>query len=1262
MKKRIIAAMTALVMVVTMIPGTAFAASETNSEVATRLIKELVEGGDKAGDSVTVHYTNADLKALNDATLAYENLGDVEKIEFNDGGWDEKLTVATAVFKLYLDKAKAYKDAAANIKENTLDSQNLPAATEPYNGLDLSKTTPINGQAVVVDNIKDKTAVDMNLVTAGTLKSELVNATTEKTYVTADVEVSKETNDLVKALYQVNPSTKVADAFDGNLKTALQVVEGINGKEYNSTNKSALNDMFDAVNASMKIADYGKCVSYIYLSKDYNDYYRVYMEKEALLDADIEMNAATEALTDKYDGAESPAAVNTPAVINVDTYESAKADKVVAEAVAKKYEDTKYDGEAKTGLATEIGNVTTGIEQYEAKVKIKNEIEALAEKTMNMETYYAYTRLKAVHNGEMDTIDNYFTSKTVAKRPIQAAYNKLGEAATAFETTISKADLANYFGQSVKNKIKKLPSINKVKISDYEAIKTIVNELNDYIDLRIKLTDLKDNEKFAINSKVLKFNSGEINFTDTSIFDLSIVDSFIAKSPLTGEDIEYLAAAVKGYYNIFDSNEYNGAVNALKVFATTDITNGTLLGKIIGESNDFELSAEFTKEDRDSVAELIEAYEKATAKLTTEEVNKIETDNLAEATAYKSAKEAVRLYDKAQTTAIKNDVIKINTLVTNDDKSGYGIILENEKPSSSTLDIYANNKSIFDKIDAMYAADKDLEYLFNYIHVTNSSLNPVGEFSVAATKLANARAEYEAHYADTTVPEITQSAKTVVKMINELPEIDGETSYADVKAAADAYLAADKAYKELSGMDQFYVSNNYKLEAYKATVKTQLVRTIDAEINANLEYIVSGKLSAEQVTATKEIRATLDQYATILTGSYDGEVNIMTGNASGMFPNDFTNGAEFFAAYKIICTEAYAPLVVEIKAADKAIDAAVALTTGEAKADNATESKTILLGVELYNALSKEAKELLVDATTLDALEANLSQTEENIADLLADVDGARAFLLEYAVIDDIEDQKLVDGIARPEVVVKDLDGNTLVKGVDYDVRYVGNNKVNDKASVIIFALGNKYAGELEVNFKIVADKPVAPTGLKVVDSDQGVLKIVADTVKDAQYKFYVKKVGETKWTASKLKNTPEVTFYGLDKNAKYQVKAVVFLNDEHSDATIMDGVYWTNRVGTKAAAMYKPSIKSVTIKNRVAKITVNKVDYNKVKYALGFKKGNAKNFKWFEPNAKTVKTLKNLKKGVKYTFAIKYQYTSEVSGTIIKSNGASKTVTKVAK
>ena len=194
------------------------------------------------------------------------------------------------------------------------------------------------------------------------------------------------------------------------------------------------------------------------------------------------------------------------------------------------------------------------------------------------------------------------------------------------------------------------------------------------------------------------------------------------------------------------------------------------------------------------------------------------------------------------------------------------------------------------------------------------------------------------------------------------------------------------------------------------------------------------------------------------------------------------------------------------------------------------------------------------------------------------------------------------------------------------------------------------------------AIKLVAPTGLKVTGTDQGILKIVVDKVEGLQYKFYVRKVGNEKWVASKIKDANTVTFTGLTKNAKYQVKAVTVLDGKESKATVMKGYVWTNRVGSKAAAMYKPVIKNVTIKNRVAKITVNKVNYNKAQYALGFKKAGAKDFKWFAPNAKTVKTVKNLKKGVKYTFTMRYQYTSKVSGTIVKNNKWAKYVTKVAK
>ena len=95
---------------------------------------------------------------------------------------------------------------------------------------------------------------------------------------------------------------------------------------------------------------------------------------------------------------------------------------------------------------------------------------------------------------------------------------------------------------------------------------------------------------------------------------------------------------------------------------------------------------------------------------------------------------------------------------------------------------------------------------------------------------------------------------------------------------------------------------------------------------------------------------------------------------------------------------------------------------------------------------------------------------------------------------------------------------------------------------------------------------------------------------------------------------------------------------------------------------MYKPEIKTITIKNGVAKLGVKTFNYNNIKYAVGFKKAGAKNFKWLNPTAKTVKTVKNLKKGVKYTFSVRYQYTSEVSNTIVKSTKWAKYVTRVAK
>ena len=1260
MKKRIIAALTALVMVVTMIPASAFAATETpktDVQKAEDLVIALVQGEDdtvnakdpKKDGQVTVNYTNADLKALDAAYAAYNKLGKGEQADF-DATTFTKLKLAKKAFVKYLEVAKNYSTEAKKFTEKSLTATNIVniKAGDAYVALDVSAADIAGSTGITVkalDNIQDKPAVDVSLIKNVDIKNA------DKAYKQEDIAVTDEQNNIVKALYTAIDGDAVASELNTNFTAALAKIDAIKGADKvvsaDGTIDGASNGLFAAINEVMtsKVAAYGKVSNYIYLAANYDAFLRLNAEKMTFEAANDEMDAATLTLknTDKKLGP----VVNyvdgkTPVV--EENYTAAKAAYDAAKAVLDKYKDTTYDGKSKTDLKAALDKMRDDdektfngtLEKYERAVEAKALITELDGKTIDFALYEKYNTLLG-YSAEFNTfadLDQYFVAKDATKfeNALEKKYKEIAKAVATFKTTVSKRAVADRYGNDIKAAIDKLPAA--IKITDEKAINEVVDMLNAYIAEHNEFfaTD-KITGDFAIVKSALNFNGTAIDLIDTGVFSLKDnLNEFIDATSLDGKDIEVLALAVlklDAEKSADRFTNYEAALKASEFNTKVDLAlgvNSILKGKLEKALTD---------------------YDKVAAKLTAEEIAVYKEADKERFENIDSAREAVRVYTKANTKAVIDKIKEINELID-------GIVTEAEKASNANLTLdYATNKTLIEKVDAIFAADVDLKVIYDQKKGNDLAAAKAGTDAAKLVKLETARTEYTNSQFK---PSENQAAKNVEALIKALAIVDDKTTMAKVEETAVAYMAAEKAYDELTTNEKAFVRNHERLTAVKTPLIEQLVANIDKAMAENFSVFVGGEFSDAQIAKAIEIKATLDKYATILgTTKYDPTVDVNAkGAVDAMLPG-FANRANFFKVYLAVANEAYAPLVKEIKAVYTVIDAAAKATKAPT---NGKEALVIINGVKAYNALSADAKALLNDKLNkLNSLDADMNFIVKE--DILKYEEAAKAFVLEFANVEAIADQKLVDGVARPEVVVKDLAGNTLVKGVDYDVRYVGNNKVNEKASVIIFAVGNKYAGEKEVNFKIVANKPVAPTGLRVVDTDQGILKIAVDAVEGANYKFFIRKVGNTAWRESKVRTSNTVVFTECVKNAKYEVKAVIVVDGVFSEEATMDGTVWTNRIGTKAGKMYTPKFASFKLTGRNAKAVAKNVAYDNEQYRLLWKKAGNTTWKAGSWSTNRTRPVYKLQKGAKYSFKLQYRYKSDVNGSYVNSGySAIKTAT----
>ena len=199
--------------------------------------------------------------------------------------------------------------------------------------------------------------------------------------------------------------------------------------------------------------------------------------------------------------------------------------------------------------------------------------------------------------------------------------------------------------------------------------------------------------------------------------------------------------------------------------------------------------------------------------------------------------------------------------------------------------------------------------------------------------------------------------------------------------------------------------------------------------------------------------------------------------------------------------------------------------------------------------------------------------------------------------------------------------------------------------------------------------KPAMVKNLKV-KTDYGILKVTFDKAAEPVegYKVAIRRENSA-WRYFNVKNNSLVITKLYDKNlvknGKYEIKVAAVASKENkiqSDYTKIKTVY-ANRIGTKKAAMPAPKFVSLKINKGTAKVTAKKITFNNTPKTVSYKvsyriKGNEK-WKSAGYKAKNVQTIKGLKKGKVYNFALRYRYQSAVDG---KTYVYSKVVYKNAK
>lgn len=267
---------------------------------------------------------------------------------------------------------------------------------------------------------------------------------------------------------------------------------------------------------------------------------------------------------------------------------------------------------------------------------------------------------------------------------------------------------------------------------------------------------------------------------------------------------------------------------------------------------------------------------------------------------------------------------------------------------------------------------------------------------------------------------------------------------------------------------------------------------------------------------------------------------------------------------------------------------------------------------------------------------------------------------LKLQSIDRIENHVFAGIAITPEIVVRNGKGDVLAKDA-YTVTWKNNDKIGTAKVIVKAKEGTYYKGTLEESFLIV---PETVKNIKI-KTDYSLVKVTFDkSVNAKSYRIayrYVKDGKYGKWTYVNTRSN-SVVIKKLYKGIGYDIRVAAVDGKVRSDYVKADRLYYTNRGGDRPAAMKSARIEKAYTKNGAVKLTARNIKYitspQSVKYKFAYRVKGTKTWKYTTYSSSRIKTIKGLKKGKTYTFAVAYSYKSAVdNATYIYSKYAYKNV-----
>lgn len=211
-----------------------------------------------------------------------------------------------------------------------------------------------------------------------------------------------------------------------------------------------------------------------------------------------------------------------------------------------------------------------------------------------------------------------------------------------------------------------------------------------------------------------------------------------------------------------------------------------------------------------------------------------------------------------------------------------------------------------------------------------------------------------------------------------------------------------------------------------------------------------------------------------------------------------------------------------------------------------------------------------------------------------------------------------------PSVIVKDINGNTLVNGTDYTVTYASGRKFPGEYSVAVEFIGDYYGTEY-LTFIIL---PSAPTKVSVIQNTSAI-KLSWNACEGATgYRIYYKS-GNTWKICLNATTATTHTFTGLKAGSKFTFAVRPYIITD-------SGVAWSGYT-TYTASTLPATVSSKVSSTSKGKLTLN---WNAVAgadgYQVWYKTGNGA-YKLYNTYSKAgTLNFAGLKSGTKYTFAVR--------------------------